>query len=314
MKTFSADLSLGEFAVHVMTNHSQLLDHLTAGWTFPPAVANDPPRATFNVEARVVDNLNHYVSLREDFSYNYQHVTEILNLDYLQGAVRVEVHYRSARVSATVEKRALHCAAALSNWIITLPVAELLKAYGLFFVHAAAVNKHGNGMLLAGKSGAGKTTIALGLLLQGWQLLSDDEVYLSEENGFQVRGGATKIKISFRTWDMFREKLGAVQPFRMKRLLDLNGYFPGQHIAKSNVTALCFLQRGPDYDLQRLPPIEALKELFNLAFLNAHPEYARQNFAMLGRFVNTVPCYRLRFSADFSAVDRLLTAIAEGTD
>lgn len=63
-------------------------------------------------------------------------------------------------------------------WAFSL--LKLLRPLGLYSLHAAGVvSGHGRGLLIIGGSGSGKSTLALGLLRQGWGLLSDDAVYLS---------------------------------------------------------------------------------------------------------------------------------------
>ncbi len=54
------------------------------------------------------------------------------------------------------------------NWcIFTRPHQYLL-------LHAAVVERQGRGLLLPGRPGAGKSTLAAGLVLRGWRLLSDE--------------------------------------------------------------------------------------------------------------------------------------------
>jgi serine kinase of HPr protein (carbohydrate metabolism regulator) len=45
---------------------------------------------------------------------------------------------------------------------------------GYEFVHGAAIGQNGVGVLLAGPSGVGKSTLSLRLALSGWDFLSDD--------------------------------------------------------------------------------------------------------------------------------------------
>ncbi|MFE1320000.1 hypothetical protein [Kitasatospora phosalacinea] len=60
---------------------------------------------------------------------------------------------------------------------------ERADRQGWLRLHAAAVERDGVRLLLAGPSGTGKTTLALHLQRHGWQLLGDEAVYL--------RGGLT---------------------------------------------------------------------------------------------------------------------------
>jgi hypothetical protein len=59
---------------------------------------------------------------------------------------------------------------------------KLLRPLGLYSLHAAGVvSRHGCGLLIVGGSGSGKSTLALGLMRQGWGLLSDDAVLLQRQ-------------------------------------------------------------------------------------------------------------------------------------
>jgi hypothetical protein len=53
------------------------------------------------------------------------------------------------------------------------------RAQGLVPLHAACVGRRDRGLLLMGPSGAGKSTIALHCLLQGWDFLAEDGVFVA---------------------------------------------------------------------------------------------------------------------------------------
>lgn len=48
------------------------------------------------------------------------------------------------------------------------------KRSNFLCVHAAALSRHGHGVLFPGQSGSGKSTLAAGLLARGWRYLSDE--------------------------------------------------------------------------------------------------------------------------------------------
>lgn len=63
-------------------------------------------------------------------------------------------------------------------------------------LHCACVVKDGSGLLLAGESGAGKSTSALSLSLSGFSYLSDDCTYLSRTSaGIRAWGLPTPVKL-----------------------------------------------------------------------------------------------------------------------
>ncbi len=57
-------------------------------------------------------------------------------------------------------------------------MAPFLRRQGYFLLHAFAAAKDGRAVIISGKSGSGKTTSGLALVLNGWQLLSNDILLL----------------------------------------------------------------------------------------------------------------------------------------
>ena len=68
-------------------------------------------------------------------------------------------------------------------------VGHLLGFHDRFLVHAGAVTVDGRTVLVLGASGAGKSTVALAALEQGWPVLSDDLAILRRaDDGIDVAG------------------------------------------------------------------------------------------------------------------------------
>jgi hypothetical protein len=55
------------------------------------------------------------------------------------------------------------------------------RAQGLVPLHAACVGLNGRGVLLMGESGAGKSTLSLQCLIEGFQFLAEDSVFVSPD-------------------------------------------------------------------------------------------------------------------------------------
>lgn len=55
------------------------------------------------------------------------------------------------------------------------------RAQGLVPLHAACVGRNGRGLLLIGPSGSGKSTVALHCLLQGFDFVSEDSVFVTPD-------------------------------------------------------------------------------------------------------------------------------------
>src|SRR5262249_42346551 len=68
------------------------------------------------------------------------------------------------------EATAEHNQAAPFRWIID----ALAQRAGLTTMHAAAIGEHGTGLLIVGKGGRGKSTLALAAVTAGMQYVADD--------------------------------------------------------------------------------------------------------------------------------------------
>lgn len=83
----------------------------------------------------------------------------------------------------------------LVNTILT----NFITRYGYSMLHASALIKDGNILLLQAPHGTGKSTTALRLLLNGYQLLSDSMVYIGEQGNELWMGGFPVGRIKLRT-------------------------------------------------------------------------------------------------------------------
>jgi hypothetical protein len=96
----------------------------------------------------------------------------------------------------------------------------LSASVGVAPVHAACLVCDGHGVLLAGRSGTGKSTLAIAMARRGYELLSDDWSYLSAaEDG--VGAGA------MQAWGL---------PVPVKLLPDASSFFPELHECQVDVS------------------------------------------------------------------------------
>jgi hypothetical protein len=86
---------------------------------------------------------------------------------------------------------AIRCFEAIPRWEYAKPFAMLLSTWladeGITVIHAGLVSRDGEGILFAGKSGAGKSTCAFSCAAVGFEFLGDDSVALEGK----ARGGWT---------------------------------------------------------------------------------------------------------------------------
>ncbi len=73
-------------------------------------------------------------------------------------------------------------------------LALALEQLGLFTIHASAVSVGGNGVVMMGDKGAGKSTTATAMIRAGHPLIADDIVAVDE--GLRLRPGFPQVKLS----------------------------------------------------------------------------------------------------------------------
>lgn len=141
---------------------------------------------------------------------------------------------------------------------------------GGFLVHAAGAILNGRGLILAGASGAGKTTMC--------RLAPPDAVLLSDEICYVMRHGEEYLVHG----TPFAGELG----------------IPGVKVS-APAAALYLLARGNQHRLVPLKPAEAARQLLRcILFFAEDAELAGKVFNSACEFVRRTPVYRLEFQPE----------------
>ncbi|MBV9158325.1 MAG: aldolase [Acidobacteriaceae bacterium] len=196
--------------------------------------------------------------------------------------------------------------------LLDVMIYPLLEVRHLITLHAACVMWNGKGVLLAGDSGAGKSSLAYACSRRGWTYVSDDA------SAF-IRAARTPMVIGHPQKFRFREPVGALFPeFRdLKSTLRAYGKptievqtrsLEGLRTAdESPVNAVVFLDRpgheaGPPA-LLPVPLEDAWKRLSFSVWAVQSTAY-EERLAALQRML-TVPTYRIRYAELDPAIDCL---------
>lgn len=187
-----------------------------------------------------------------------------------------------------------------------------LEIHHVVSVHAACVQLAGRGLLLAGYSGAGKSSLAYACARRGWTFLSDDGT------GF-VRGSAALEALGRPEEFRFRDTAGELFPeLRHLAVSQRPAGKPSIEIATASlgdirtarsglVHGLVFLNRKAfDGGRPCLLPVskeEAWRHLTTSLFVTQHPAY-EQRRAELARLLN-LPTFELRYREFEPAVETL---------
>ena len=244
---------------------------------------------------------------------SYYPDADALYLEHLESVRQVTVP-ESGRAVASILPAARADLWLLSRPLVTLPLLESLKRRGLHGVHAAGGALDGRGVLIAGASGSGKSTVALALARDGFAMLGDDMVFLRRRgDDLEALAFPEEFDLTDETAAMFPElaAVAAAEPrdgwpkkqVRVERAL-------AARIARSCTPALVLFTRIVDAPVSRLEPIEPAEALLELApnVLLTRPEPSQRHLDALGALVAETRCYRLLAGRDVLELPRLIRA------
>lgn len=199
---------------------------------------------------------------------------------------------------------------------------EWLLARGIYAIHAGAVAYRGAALLLAGRSGQGKTTLTLGLLRRGIGLLSDEFAVVAPETrqilpyrrSLHVRPGTPEIipELGFLAGQP-RYQLGggaewAVTSAQLERAL------PGCLAAPAPLRRVLLLDGAPaPHAPPSLTPASSALAAIELlrGTWGASVDFAG-GLARISRLLDGVPCARLRVGALEPTVARIVAWLEAG--
>lgn len=187
----------------------------------------------------------------------------------------------------------------IRTFLLGSAVGALLIQRGMLVLHGNALLKDGKAIVCLGHSGAGKSTTACALMQQGWQLLADDLVAITDEG--QVLPGIPRIKLWHDAAEAFGFDPAALPPVSsgMQKYLLL-----GEAVQYSDqpapLVALYLLDQQPhsggEEEDRRINRITSQKDvallLRNQAFRPLFVRGLRQegaNFVALARLQQHVP-------------------------
>lgn len=207
-------------------------------------------------------------------------------------------------------ERARHPVAVVNA--LSYAVQGALRKAGLFDLHAACVvePRSGAGLLVAGTSGSGKSSLTIRLAAAGWGYLSDDMVALREEAD-AVRAFA--FRRAFSVSERSLEGAGRPSLARLlgppvhsdpsKRSLDPVEGFPGQFVANCAPRVVCFptLTGGDASRLERLSQAEAMRRLVRHSpWASYDTATARDHLSALARLASQCRGYALAAGRDLA--------------
>ncbi len=231
------------------------------------------------------------------------------------GWARMLCHATSGRVRVSYLESIADPLATLTYTMFTIPLHEMLKRRGMFMMHAAGLAEQGRGVLLAGASGAGKTTQALALMRGGLGFLGDDMMILSARNGvWKALAFPDDVDVTPQTLAFFPELTRCparpTSAGRPKRPVDACTAFGVEPVWECTPRILVFPGTGRRESSELLPLDRgaALVQLTCNVF-RTDATTSQGHLDALAGVVRQCACYQLTTGRDFDALPALIRRV-----
>jgi hypothetical protein len=204
--------------------------------------------------------------------------------------------------------------------LMGIVIALTLQQRGCLVLHGSAILMGGKVLILLGRKGQGKSTLAASLNGQGFPLLSDDICALDfkKETELSVRPAFPTIKlnpdiVTYLGYDA--EHLQRVHPQVQKLAKNVDESFCS---FSQPLGTICVLETGAELKLEQLHGMDAVKEILTHMLLNRFPEnqpveLRETIFSQSVKAAQSIPVFRLTRPRDLQLLPeamRLLQGLA----
>jgi ABC-type iron transport system FetAB ATPase subunit len=203
-----------------------------------------------------------------------------------------------------------------THTLTTIALMEAFKRHRRFALHAGCLARDGRAVLLAGTTGAGKSTLALALAAHGLDYLSDDLVFLrpEQDGSMQAIGFADAVGVTAGTVELIGELVVSgvadPEPGFPKHLVRVEDLLRTRIIAVSQPQVLVFPEVSGTEEsvLTPLEPGEAWLRLVPDVLLTDEAS-SQAHLTAIARLTDSLRCYRLQTGRDLEAAARLVSEL-----
>jgi hypothetical protein len=179
--------------VQFRSNHPQVIEHARSALGHWHSLAKPlcDDSSSLRVDIIIEDTDGAPVPAHYDFTYRVRGDSFLAS----QGSNLLSANRGTGKAVGFVNTELLHNEAAFSCLVLEALALFLLTATRRVAVHASAVSKQGRAIAFVGNSGAGKSSLAYACLKRGFDLLSEDTLFVGTEADYRIWGHASKVHL-----------------------------------------------------------------------------------------------------------------------
>jgi hypothetical protein len=189
-----------------------------------------------------------------------------------------------------------------------------MRQHGRSLIHTGAVGHAGNGLLLIGKAGSGKSSTTLLALLNGWSYVGDDYCLLANGDTPYIHSVYNSAKVNPSHLRNFPTLLPAISnPHELdseKALLYLYRHLPTGMVPALPIKMI-LLPRVTGRPETTVTPVSRTAALRALApsSLFQLPGTGQAEFMQMTQLVSRVPCYSLELGTDLDRIPETMLKV-----
>jgi hypothetical protein len=196
---------------------------------------------------------------------------------------------------------------------IFITLYQHLRRRGQHLIHASAIGHNGRAALIAGRSGAGKTTTMLTCVAAGLAFLGDDTTLVQRTTAgdIDVIALLSTLDVTDKTAAWFPELAPFLSPLRShtgKRQIILSEAYPSSVASQARVSAI-LAPEITDQVHTTLAPANRTSLLSDLLFYSVDLQdvaLARKHLEFLAQAVEQIPVGRLLLGSDRQQIPQLI--------
>jgi hypothetical protein len=240
------------------------------------------------------------------------------------GAASFHLDIKAGRLTGYVRPAALTQPRILANTYTLFPLLLMLRARGVYHLHAAAaLSPTGKLCLFPASSRAGKTTLTTALGLAGWRPLADDSVLLTlDEAGVRLTPLRKEFHVDERLLTAWPGLAAAAVSHRYygRACVEALELFNTRALAEQSFTRVnaFILPQITDGEPSRLAPLAPSAVLLKLAeqsmFLQLWRAHTERQFGALSTLVQQAACYQFHSGPEILRDPHLAAAALRSLD